>query len=190
MDPAGETTRLLRELDADNHTAAERVFALVYNELHAVAQACFRRQPADHTLQPTALVNEAFLRLVDASSVEWKSRAHFLAIAARAMRQILIDHARGRERAKRGGGHCQVTLDQAITPITDAAPDLLDLDEALRRLAELDPLQSQIVELRFFGGLTVEEAAHVLHTSKSTVEAEWRMARAWLRRELSNGTCA
>jgi RNA polymerase sigma-70 factor, ECF subfamily len=181
----GEATRLLLALDANDPSAAQQLFALVYPELHALAAGNFRDQPRDQTLQPTALVNEVFLRLIDQTRVEWMSRAHFLAVAARAMRQILIDHARGRARVKRGGGLCRVTLDQAVTPITDTDPELLNLDEALQRLATLDDLQSRIVELRFFGGMSVEEVAHVLGVSKSTVENEWRMARAWLRRELA-----
>jgi RNA polymerase sigma-70 factor (ECF subfamily) len=184
----GETTRLLNALSANDPSAAERLFALVYDELHALARGYFRRQHHGHTLQPTALVNEAFLRLVDQTSVEWNSRAHFLAVAAQAMRQILIDHARGRIRTKRGGGLCRVAMDEAATPIADANLELLSLDEALRKLAALDERQSRIVELRFFGGMTVEEVAHVLGVSKSTVESEWRMARAWLHRELSDGT--
>jgi len=190
MSTLSETTRLLHALDTHDPTAAPRLFAIVYDELHAVARRLFRRQPADQTLQPTALVNEAFLRLVDQTSADWQSRAHFLAVAARAMRQILTDHARARARAKRGGEMCRVTLDQAVTPITDSAPELLDLDDALQRLQALDERQSKIVELRFFGGLTVEEVAHVLGVSKSTVESEWRMARAWLHRELSEGTAS
>lgn len=188
MDALGETTRLLHALDARDPSAAEQLFALVYEQLHALARNYFRKQPRDHTLQPTALVNEAFLRLVDQTCVEWQGRAHFLAVAARAMRQILIDHARRRRCAKRGGDLCRVTVDQAVTPITEYAPDVLDLDEALQRLATLDERQSRIVELRFFGGLTVDEAAHVLGISKSTAESEWRMARAWLRRELTDRT--
>ena len=188
MDMLGETTQLLRALDAHDPSAAERLFAVVYDELHALARSHFRRQRRSHTLQPTALVNEAFLRLVDQTCVEWRGRAHFLAVAARAMRQILIDHARARVRAKRGGHLCRITLDEAITPITDSAPELLDLDEALQRLADLDARQGRIIELRFFGCLTVDEVAHILGVSKSTVESEWRMARAWLRRELSGRT--
>jgi RNA polymerase sigma-70 factor (ECF subfamily) len=132
-------------------------------------------------------VNEAFLRLVDRTRVEWKSRAHFLAVAARAMRQILIDHARGRGRVKRGGELCRVTMAEGQTPITDTDPELLDLDEALHGLSRLDERQSQIVELRFFGGMTMDEIAHVLDLSKTTVETDWRMARAWLRRKLADG---
>jgi RNA polymerase sigma-70 factor (ECF subfamily) len=183
-----ETTELLRALDGDNPSAAPRLFALVYDELRALAGNYFQRQRADHTLQPTALVNEAFIKLVDQTRIEWQSRAHFLAVAARAMRQILIDHARGRATAKRGGDLLRVTMDEAATPLTDYDPELLDLDDALKRLAAMDERQSRIVELRFFGGMTVEEVAHVLKVSKATVEADWRMARAWIRRELGNET--
>jgi RNA polymerase sigma-70 factor (ECF subfamily) len=190
MSVPGEATQLLHALDTRDPSAASRLFAVVHDELHGLAANYFLNQPPDHTLQPTALVNEAFLKLVDQTSIEWKNRAHFLAVAARAMRQILIDHARGRAAAKRGGELCRVTMDQAVTPITDTDPELLDLDDALHRLAAMDERQSKVVELRFFGGMTVEEVAHVLGVSKTTVEAEWRMARAWLRRELSRGeTC-
>ncbi|MBU0637755.1 MAG: sigma-70 family RNA polymerase sigma factor [Planctomycetes bacterium] len=187
MSSPGEATQLLHALNANDPAAAERLFTVVYAELRAVAGSYFRHQRLDHTLQPTALVNEAFLRLVDQSCVEWKSRAHFLAVAARAMRQILIDHARRRNAAKRGGELCRVTLDEAVTPITDTDPELLDLDDAMQTLASMDQRQSKIVELRFFGGMTVEEIAHVLDLSKTTVETDWRMARAWLRRELTSG---
>jgi RNA polymerase sigma-70 factor, ECF subfamily len=188
MNRSGEATQLLHALGSQDPAAAERLFALVYDELRAVAHNYFRHQRLDHTLQPTALVNEAFLKLIDQSDVEWQSRAHFLAVAAKAMRQILIDHARGRGALKRGGDLCRVTMAEGQTPITETDPELLDLEDALQRLAAIDARQSQVVELRFFGGLTVEEVAHVLNISKTTVEAEWRMARAWIRRELSNGT--
>jgi RNA polymerase sigma factor (TIGR02999 family) len=184
---AGEATRLLKETNLKDPAVAERLFSVVYDELHALAGRYFHHQPANHTLQPTALVNEAFLRLVDQSSVAWKNRAHFLAVAARAMRQILIDHARGRATYKRGGDLCRVTMTEADTPITDRDPELLDLDEAMRQLAMLDERQAKVVELRFFGGMTVDEIAHVLGVSKTTIETEWRMARAWLRRELVGG---
>jgi RNA polymerase sigma-70 factor (ECF subfamily) len=183
----GEATRLLHALDARDPSAAERLFPIVYDELHALAAGYFLKQPPDHTLQPTALVNEAFLRLVDQTRIQWQSRAHFLAVAARAMRQILIDHARRRAAAKRGGDLCRVTMREDVTPIADSDPEMLDLDEALKRLAAMDERQSGIVELRFFGGMTVEEVSHVLEVSKTTVETEWRMARAWLRRELTSG---
>jgi RNA polymerase sigma factor (TIGR02999 family) len=183
-----DATQLLHALDPSDPSTADRLFAVVYDELRALAGSCFKQQRADHTLQPTALVNEAFLKLVDQTRVEWQNRAHFLAVAARAMRQVLIDHARGKARAKRGGDLGRVTMHEAVTPITDADPELLDLDDALHKLAAMDERQSKIVELRFFGGLTVEEVAHVMGISKTTAESEWRMARAWLRRELTAGT--
>ena len=183
-----QTTQLLHALDGRDPSIAQRLFAIVYDELRALAGSYFQHQRPDHTLQPTALVNEAFIKLVDQTRIEWQSRAHFLAIAARAMRQILIDHARARATAKRGGDLCRVTVDEAVTPIADHDPELLDLEDALQRLAAMDERQSKVVELRFFGGMTVEDVAHVLRVSKTTVESEWRMARAWIRRELTTGT--
>lgn len=188
MSAPGEATQLLQALDANDRSGADRLFAIVYDELHACAEDHFRRQPEGHTLQPTALVHEAFLKLVDQTHAGWTSRAHFLAVAARAMRQTLIDHSRRRAALKRGGDLCRVTLDEAVTPIVEFDPELLDLEECLQRLAALDPRQSHIVELRFFGGMTVEEVAHVLGLSKATIESDWRMARAWLRRELVERT--
>jgi RNA polymerase sigma-70 factor, ECF subfamily len=187
MSTSHEATQLLNAAARQDRDAASRLFVLVHDELRALAGEFFQRQRPDHTLQPTALVNEAFIKLVDQPDIAWQNRAHFLAVAARAMHQILIDHSRRRATAKRGGGACRVTIDEAITPVSDTAPELFDLEESLQRLAAMDARQSQIVELRFFGGMTVEEVAHVLGLSKSTVEEEWRMARAWLRRELTNG---
>lgn len=186
MSERERTTRLLDELRPDDPASVEQLFSIVYDELRAIAGGCFREQRPDHTLQPTALVNEVFLRLVDRTRIEWKSRAHFLAVSARAMRQILIDHARGRARVKRGGNLYRVTMAEGITPITDVDPELIGLDEALQKLAGLHERQSRIVEMRFFGGMTVKEVAHVLGQSVTTVETDWRMARAWLRRELSD----
>jgi RNA polymerase sigma factor (TIGR02999 family) len=183
-----ETTQLLHAIGRHDPTAAQKLFAVVYDELRALAGSYFRRQPADHTLQPTALVHEAFIKLVGQTRTEWQNRAHFLAVAARAMRSVLADHARRRATAKRGGQMCRLTLDEAVTPITDTNPELADLEEALQRLSALNARQSQIVELRFFGGMTVEEVAHVLGLSDYTVESDWRMARAWIRRELTRGT--
>jgi len=188
MNGSEEATQLLQALEGRDPAVADRLFAIVHDELRAVAGAYFQNQRLDHTLQPTALVNEAFIKLVDQTSVQWQSRAHFLAVAAKAMRQILIDHARAHDAAKRGGDLCRVTMGDAATPITETDPELLDLDEALRKLAAIDQRQSKIVELRFFGGMSVEEVAHVLGVSKTTVETEWRMARAWIRRELTNGS--
>lgn len=151
-----------------------------------MAEACFRHQPASHTLQPTALVHEAFLKLVDRDAVEYADRGHFLAVAATAMRQILIDHARTRGAAKRGGDRRRVALEDA--PVNGAGADQLDLlalDEALTRLAALDGRQARVVELRFFGGLSVKETGEALGVSPRTVELDWRMAKAWLSRALS-----
>ena len=186
MSTSRETVHLLRALGTDDQTAADRLLELVYDELRTLAQSQFRHQPINHTLQPTALVHEAFLKLVGQTGVEWESRAHFLAVAARAMRQILIDHARGKEAVKRGGDLCRVTLDEAVTPMGPVDPLMIDLEACLVELAALDQRQSKVVELRFFGGMTVEEVAHVLELSKTTVESEWRMARAWLRSKLSS----
>ncbi len=187
MAASHEVTRWLQQLDANDPATADRLFDIVYDELYALARNCFQNQPPNHTLQPTALVNEAFIRLIGQARIEWRSRAHFLAVAAKAMRRILIDHARGKRRIKRGGEMCRVTAHDAVTPISDSDPEMLDLDEALQKLARMDQRQSRIVELRFFGGMTMDEIAHVLGVSKTTVEADWRMARAWLRHELTRG---
>ncbi len=189
MNATDEATRLLHALPGGDPQVAARLFDIVHDELHRVAVALFHHERADHTLQPTALVNEVFVRLVSQSQSDWQSRAHFLCVAAKAMRRILVDHARGRDRAKRGGRACRVTLEQACNPVAHIDHDLLDLEDALQRMAAMDPRQSQIVELRFFGGMTVPEIAHVLNISTSTVEADWRMARAWFRRVLSRGEC-
>ncbi len=144
-----------------------------------------RHERPNHTLQPTALVNEAYLRLVDGTRVEWQNRAHFFGIAARAMRQILVDHARELAAAKRGGGWQRVTLDERLDVVSEGEIDVVDLDAALSQLAEMDVRMARIVELRFFAGLTAEEVAEVLDISRRTVQREWRVARMWMRRELS-----
>ncbi len=185
MAQRGDATRVLGELGQGDSSATERLLPLVYDELRAMAGAYFRQQQADHTLQPTALVHEAFFRLIDQTSVEWKDRAHFFAVAATAMRQILTDHARRRRAAKRGGHLQRVTLDAAVTPPAVSQVDLIDLDDALAQLAELDERKHRIVVMRFLGGLTVEDVAHVLDVSKTTVESDWRAARAWLSVRLS-----
>ena len=187
MPQRGEATRVLSELGRGDASAAQRLLPLVYDELRALAGAHFRRQEADHTLQPTALVHEAFLRLVDQTSVEWNDRPHFFAVAATAMRQILIDHARRRRAAKRGGQMQRVTLDAAGTPPTESPIDLIALDDALAALAALDERKHQVVVMRFFGGLSVDEVANVLEVSKTTVESDWRSARAWLGVRLERG---
>ena len=168
--------------------AAERLLELVYPELHRIAERQMRREREGHTLQPTALVHEAYLKLVDQSRVDWRNRAHFLGVAAQAMRRLLVDHARGRDRDKRGGGATLLELDSAAGESGLAVParsvDLLALDQALERLAALDAVQARLVELRFFGGLSIEEAAEALGVSTATAGRDFRSARAFLAREL------
>lgn len=168
--------------------AGDRLLELVYPELHRIAERQMRREREGHTLQPTALVHEAFLKLVDQSRVDWRNRAHFLGVAAQAMRRLLVDHARGRARDKRGGGATLVELDSAAgeagLAVAARSVDLLALDQALERLAALDAVQARLVELRFFGGLSVEEAAEALGLSTATAGRDFRSARAFLAREL------
>ncbi len=190
----GEVTRLLLEWKGGDAAALDRLLPLVYAELRRIAARHLRHERPGHTLQPTALVHEAYLRLVSAPELEWQDRAHFFGVAARLMRQILVDHARARQRAKRGGEVRKVSLDEAPEARVTADVDLLALDEALGRLADLDPQQSRVVELRYFGGLTTEETAEVVGVSPATVKREWTLAKAWLRRELggagdSGGSC-
>jgi RNA polymerase sigma-70 factor, ECF subfamily len=179
------TTQLLADLHAGNSGAAGELMEIVYPELRRLAASYLAAQRADHTLQPTALVHEAFLKLIDQTSPAYSGRAHFFAVAAKAMRHILVDHARAEHAAKRGGGWSRISLDGNLAPSGQSIVDMIALDDALSGLAALDPRQAQIVELRFFGGMTVEEVAQVLGVSRSTVEEDWRMARAWLSRRLS-----
>jgi RNA polymerase sigma-70 factor, ECF subfamily len=190
VDANGAVTQVLAEVAAGSDSAAARLLPLVYDELRALARNHFRRQRSDHTLEPTALVHEAFLRLVGGEAGKLRDRAHFFAVAATAMRQILIDHARRRQAAKRGGELQRVALDAAAPPADDAAlsvggVDVLTLEDALQKLAERDPRKARVVELRVYGGLTCEQAAEVLGVSPKTVEGDWYMARAWLRSALS-----
>ena len=182
----GEVTRLLLAWNAGDQAALEKLMPLVYGELRQLAERHFRKERRGHTLQPTAVVHEAYFRLIDQTRVTWKNRGHFLAIASQAMRRILIDHARGRGAEKRGGEVEKVTLDVAIaSPEPAREVDILALDEALERLKALDGTQAQIVELRFFGGLTIEETADVMETSPSSIKRDFRSAKAWLFRELN-----
>jgi len=182
----GEVTRLLLAWNAGDQAALEKLMPLVYGELRQLAERHFRKERRGHTLQPTAVVHEAYFRLIDQTRVTWKNRGHFLAIASQAMRRILIDHARGRDAEKRGGEVEKVTLDVAIaSPEPSREVDILALDEALDRLKALDGTQAQIVELRFFGGLTIEETADVMETSPSSIKRDFRSAKAWLFRELN-----
>jgi RNA polymerase sigma-70 factor, ECF subfamily len=179
-----DLTQLLRRLRAGDEEAAAQVAAAAYGELRKLAARCLRRERPGHTLQPTALVNEAFLKLAANTRAEWRDRAQFYAVAARLMRRILVDYARRRAAGKRGGGH-QVTLEENLVLREERIEDVLGVDEVLERLEALDPRQGRIVELRFFSGLTVEEIAEVLGISTPTVKREWSSAKAWLHRELS-----
>ena len=183
----GEVTNLLRRVAPTDRSALHELLPLVYRELHTLAQAKLRGSDQGHTLQPTALVNEAYLRLFGAERKGWNDSKHFYRAAANAMRCILINHARDRQRLKRGGGAARVPLDDQMLLFQERAIDLLDLEEVLRGLEERDPRQVDVVELRFFAGLTVQETAEILGVSTRTVEEDWRFARAWLLRELTRG---
>jgi len=185
-----DVTACLAALSQGDKSALDRLVPLVYDELRRQAAGFLRKESPGHSLQPTALVHEVFLKLADQTRVSWKGRSHFFAIGAQAMRRILVDHARKKKRVKRGGGRQRITLEEALVLSPRRGEDVLDLDDALVRLAQLDSRQAQIVEMRFFGGLTVQEVAEVLGVSKRTVEAEWTMIRAWLRRELTEGESA
>ena len=181
-----DVTRLLHAWGAGDLEARERVLVLVYGELRRRAAAQLRRERPGHTLQPTALVHEAYIRLVDQRRAAWQNRAQFLAVASQVMRRILVDGARARRAGKRGAGGIHVPLDDAPpVPVPAVDVDVLDLDAALERLSALDQRKGQIAELRFFGGLSLEETGHVLQVSEKTVERDWQAARAWLFRELS-----
>lgn len=188
MTQASETvTGLLLAWSDGDEAALEKLTPVVYAELHRLARRYMRRENAGHTLQTSALVNEAYLRLVDAHRVRWQNRSHFFAVSARIMRQILVDFARARQNLKRGGGARQVSLDEGLAVSPERGADLLALDEALAKLGALSARQGQVVELRYFGGLNEEEVAEVLKVSARTVRNDWSLARAWLYRELSRG---
>jgi RNA polymerase sigma-70 factor, ECF subfamily len=182
-----EVTRLLAEWAKGNERALDELTPLVYQELRQLAASCLRKERQGHTLQPTALVHEAYLRLVDQRNPSWQSRSHFFGVAARLMRQILVDHARRRAADKRGGGQESLPLDEALDYLAEQKLDVLAVHEALTELAGLSERQSQVVELRFFGGYTVEEIAELLEVSVSTVESDFRKATAFLRRRLAAG---
>lgn len=183
-----DVTQLLVAWSDGDEGALEKLLPLVYDELHRLAERYMQRERSDHTLQPTALVNETYLRLVDQTRVKWRNRAHFIGVAAQLMRRVAVKHAQRHRAAKRGGGLPKVPFDEAAVPGQASDEDVIALDEALKRLKELDPRQSRIVELRFFGGLTGREMAEVLAISPATIDREWRMARAWLRRELGRNS--
>jgi RNA polymerase sigma factor (TIGR02999 family) len=178
-------TQLLRAWGQGDSEALQKLTPLVYRELHRLAKRCMAAERPDHTLQPTALIHEAYMRLMDSEPIAWKSRAHFFALSARLMRRILVDLARSRRYQKRGGGNSPVALEEIPVMLPERGPYVIALDEALSRLAEMDTRKSEVVELRFFGGLSVEETAEVLNISRDTVLRDWKMAKLWLRRELS-----
>jgi RNA polymerase sigma-70 factor (ECF subfamily) len=182
-----EVTGLLRAWSDGDQLALEKLMPLVYAELHRLAKRYMGHEHPGHSLQTSALVNEAYLRLVDAHGVRWENRTHFFAVSAQIMRRILVDFARARQNLKRGGGARQVTLDEGLVVSPESGADLLALDEALEKLAALNPRQSKVVELRYFGGLNEEEVAAALNVSSRTVRHDWSLARAWLYRELSVG---
>jgi RNA polymerase sigma factor (TIGR02999 family) len=188
-EPSAQVTLLLRRWQDGDRAALDRLIPLVYNELHVIASRHMGHEWREGTLQTTGLVNEAYLKLVDQRDVDWQNRAHFFAIAAQVMRRILLDHARRRLRDKRGGGIAPVPISAVSieAPDTGDAVDMLAIDRALRDLEQLDPDQAKIVELRFFGGLTVEETGAVLKISPATVKREWAVAKGWLYRALTSG---
>ena len=181
-----QITELLARLDQHNrHEVADQLMPLVYDELRRLAQGYFRRERPDHTLQPTALVHEAYLRLVDQTRVEWQGRTQFYAVGAVVMRRVLVDYARRRKRVRRGGGGRKIELDSGLAPADMSEFEILALHEAIEKLATLDERQAKVVEMRFFGGMSVEEVAQALGVSKRTVEGDWRHAKAWLRAEFT-----
>ena len=182
--PRSEVTELLQQWSSGQREALDQLLPQVYAELRRLAASYFRRERPHHTLQPTALVHEAFVKLVDQRAVRWQNRAHFFGIAAQLMRRILVDHARARDAAKRGAGEAPLSLEEWQLTAPGVDFEILALDEALTRLASIDPRQSRVVELRFFAGLTMDETAEVLHVSPATVGREWTLARAWLYAEI------
>ena len=179
-----DITTLLVAWGRGDEAALQQLLPLVHRELHQIARRCLKGERSGHTLQPTALVNEAYLRLVDVRRVNWKNRTHFLAMSARLMRRVLVDFARSRQYQKRGGGIMKVSLDEAHGVSIERGQDLVALDEALIALSAIDDRKARVIEMRFFGGLSVEETASVLDVSRDTVLRDWRLARAWLMQEL------
>ena len=183
-DRASTVTMLLLKWGQGDADALARLIPLVQHELHRIARRCMAGERAGHSLQATALLNEAYVRLVDAKAVAWHDRAHFLAVAARVMRHILVDHARARRYQKRGGNAVHVTFEEALVVVGEPTQDFVALDDALQALAKFDERKSRVIELRFFGGLSVEETASILKISSDTVMRDWRLAKIWLRREM------
>ena len=184
MSGTQDFTQLLNKAQTGDKSALDELLPLVYNELRRIAENQLRREREDHTLQATALVHEAYLRLIEQRDVDWGNRLHFFSIAAEMMRRILVNYALQRNAKKRGDGLTRIALDEAVSFSDEKDFDLVALDDALKNLAEFDQIQARIVELRFFGGLTIEETSEVLNISDSTVKREWRMAKAWLKTKL------
>lgn len=185
--PVPNVTKLLRAWGSGDQAALQRLTPLIYNELHRIARHHMARESEDHTLQTTALIHEAYLRLVDYRGVEWQDRAHFFAVSAKLMRRILVDFARSRGCEKRGANFRQISLDEAPTVTQEADTNLVALDDALKALASVDERKSRVVELRFFSGLTIEETAEILRVSAQTVLRDWKFAKVWLLREMAQG---
>jgi RNA polymerase sigma factor (TIGR02999 family) len=181
-----DVTELLQAWSQGDPSAPEKLGPVIYDELRRIARRCMRRENEQHTLETGALINEAYLRLADWKNARWENRAHFYGVASQIMRRVLIDHARARGYQKRGGGVRPVSLDEAVVASPERGRDLLALDEALTRLSKLDPRKGKLVELRFFGGLSVEETAAILKVSPFTVIRDWNFAKAWLHREMTN----
>jgi RNA polymerase sigma-70 factor, ECF subfamily len=188
--PAHNVTVLLNRVSAGDESAPGKLLELVYNDLRHLARAYMKDERSDHTLQATALVHEAYMRLVDWENVSWENRAQFFAVAAQVMRRVLVDHARGKNAAKREGSQQKLTLDGAVSFAEEKAFDVMALEEALLKLEKLDSRQARIVELRFFGGLSIDEVSHVMKISVTTVKREWTIAKAWFQRELGRNRTA
>jgi RNA polymerase sigma factor (TIGR02999 family) len=185
MDPQGEVTTLLAAWGKGDPTALNQLIPLVYAELHRIARRLWNQHPQNNTLQPTALINEAYLKLVNAENTTFQDRSHFFAVASTAMRQILVNHAKSRLTAKRGGGRADIPLDEIQRAVDQEAADIVSLHEALEALEAVDPRKSKVVEMRYFGGLSIEETAEALGISIGTVNRDWRLARSWLIREMN-----
>jgi RNA polymerase sigma factor (TIGR02999 family) len=185
--PSEQITRLLQSWNEGDESAIDKLVPLVYDELHRLAQRYMADERPSHTLQTTALVNEAYVRLVDSAHANWEGRAHFFGVCARVMRRILVDWARSRHALKRGGDLHSLDLDEALAVAKQPGADLVGIDDALNALTAIDPRKGQVVELRFFGGLSVKETAEFLKISPETVQRDWKLAKSWLRRELSGG---
>ena len=188
MPSTHDVTQLLKAWTTGDERALEKLTPLVYEQLHRIAQRCMAGERTGHTLQATALVNEVYLQLVDCRQINWQDRAHFFAVSAQLMRRILVDFARSRGYQKRGGGAPQMSLDEAVSVSIEPDANLVALDDALKALAALDGRKSKVIELRFFGGLSIEETAEVLRVSADTVVRDWKLAKVWLLRELSEAT--